>query len=158
MKLKINLFDLLVALVIFLGIIGFFLVKGGKTPLAKVQGVEKDIEIDMIVRNLPLNDPNVIKPGDRAFIRIKNQPFAWVTVKDVKLYEKKIVVPNLNGTYTFIGDINNPFNVDMLITFTSKGYITEDSVVLGVKIKVGMPISIESYKLDVNGVVSAIRY
>lgn len=158
MKLKINLFDLIVILVILLGILGFFLVREGKTPLAKVQGVEKDIEIDMIVRNLPLNDPKVIKPGDRAFIRIKNQPFAWVTVKDVKLYEKRILVPNLNGSYTFIEDINNPFNVDMLITFTSRGYVTEDSIVLGVKIKVGMPISVESYKLDVTGIVSAVRY
>lgn len=158
MKLKINLFDVIVFIIILLGILGFFLVKEGKTPLAKVQGIEKDVEIDMIVRNLPLNDKEVIKPGDKAFIRIKNQPFAWVTVKDVKIYDKKMLVPNFNGTYTFIDDVNNPFNVDMLITFTSRGYVTEDSVVLGVKVKVGMPISVESYKLDVDGVVSALRY
>jgi hypothetical protein len=155
---RINLFDLFVVLVIFLAILGFFLVKEGKTPLAKVKGEEKNIEIDMIVRNLPLNDHSAIKPGEKAFIRIKNQPFAWVTVKDVKIYEKKMLVPNFNGTYTFIDDVNNPFNVDMLITFTTKGYVTEDSVILGVKVKVGMNINVESFKADISGVVSAIRY
>lgn len=59
-------------------------------PLARVKGEEKDIEIDMIVRNLPLNDKSVIKPGEKAFIRIKNQPFAWVTVKDVKYMRKNV--------------------------------------------------------------------
>ncbi|HOJ92394.1 MAG TPA: DUF4330 domain-containing protein [Dictyoglomaceae bacterium] len=155
---KINIFDLFVVIVILLAIGGFFLVREGKTPLANVQGEEKEVEVDIIVRNLPLNDHDVLKPGEKAFIRIKNQPFAWVTIKDVKIYKKKSIIPNFNGTYITVDDINNPFNVDMLITFTSKGYVTEDSVVLGVKIKVGMGINIESFKMDTNGVVSAIKY
>ncbi|MCS7201354.1 MAG: DUF4330 domain-containing protein [Dictyoglomus sp.] len=154
---KINIFDLFVVTVIILAILGIILVRTGKSPITKVRGEEKEIEVDFIVRNLPLVDQNFIIPGEKAFIRIKNQPFAWVTVKDIKIYQKKQILPDFKGGYKTIDDINNPFNVDCLITFTAKGYVTSDSIVLGTKVKVGMSITIESYKADVTGVISAIR-
>jgi len=154
---KVNIFDLFVVLVIILAIIGIFLVRSGKSPITKVRGEEKEIEIDFIIRNLPLVDHKFIVPGEKAFIRIKNQPFAWVIVKDIKIYEKKNIIPDFKGGFRTIDDLNNPFNVDCLITFTAKGYVTSDSVVLGTKVKVGMSITIESFKADVTGVISAIR-
>jgi hypothetical protein len=154
---KVNIFDLFVVLVIILAIIGIFLVRSGKSPITKVRGEEKEIEIDFIIRNLPLVDHKFIVPGEKAFIRIKNQPFAWVIVKDIKIYEKKNIIPDFKGGFRIIDDLNNPFNVDCLITFTAKGYVTSDSVVLGTKVKVGMSITIESFKADVTGVISAIR-
>ncbi|MGB9856901.1 MAG: DUF4330 domain-containing protein [Dictyoglomaceae bacterium] len=154
---KINVFDVFVLVVIILAILGIFLVRAGKSPIVKVRGEEKEVEVDLIIRNLPLVDHKFIVPGEKAFIRIKNQPFAWVTIKDVKIYEKKNIIPDFKGGFKTIDDINNPFNVDCLITFTAKGYETSDSIVLGTKVKVGMPITIESYKADVTGVISAIR-
>ncbi|MCX7845419.1 MAG: DUF4330 domain-containing protein [Dictyoglomaceae bacterium] len=154
---KVNIFDLFVVLVIILAILGIFLVRSGKTPLTQMKGEEREIEVDFIIRNLPLVDHNFIVPGEKAFIRIKNQPFAWVKVKDIKIYEKKIIIPDFKDGFRAIDDINNPFNVDCLVTFTARGYVTSDSIVLGTKIKVGMSITIESYKADVTGVISAIR-
>lgn len=154
---RINILDLFIVAIIILAIVGFFLVRSGKTPIAEIRGEEKEIEIDFIIRNLPLVDHNFIVPGEKAFIRIKNQPFAWVVVKNIKIYEKKSIIPDFKGGFKTIDDINNPFNVDCLITFTAKGYLTPDSIVLGTKVKVGMPITIESYKADVTGVISAIR-
>jgi len=154
---RINFFDFFVVGVVILAILGILLVRAGKTPIVKVRGEEKEIEADFIIRNLPLIDQKFIVPGEKASIIIKNQPFDWVTVKDVKIYQKKIVVPDGKGGYTTINDINNPFNVDCLVTFTAKGYETSDSIVLGTKIKVGMSITIESYNAEVTGVIAAIR-
>ncbi len=154
---KINILDLFIVVIVILAILGFFLVRSGKTPIAEVRGKEREIEIDFIIRNLPLVDHNFILPGEKAFIRIKNQPFAWVVVKDIKIYKKKIIIPDFKGGFKTIDDINNPFNVDCLVTFTARGYVTSDSIVLGTKVKVGMSITIESYKADVTGVISAIR-
>ncbi|PMQ01423.1 MAG: hypothetical protein CBR30_06250 [Dictyoglomus sp. NZ13-RE01] len=154
---KINIFDVFFVSVVILAILGFFLVSSGRSPITKVRGEEKNIEVDFIIRNLPLVDHNFLVPGEKAFIRIKNQPFAWVVIKDVKIFEKKNVIPDGKGGYFTIDDINNPFNVDCLVTFTAKGYQTEDAIVLGTKVKIGMPITIESYKADVTGVISAIR-
>jgi|YelNatPaOPRAMG01_1025707.scaffolds.fasta_scaffold22410_2 hypothetical protein len=153
----INPIDLLALIFIVAFLVFVFLQKTGKHPLASVGGQLRRIEIDAIVKALPCTDLNCVKPGEKLFITVKNQPFDWVVVKDVKFTQRQAVVPTGNGGYKLIPSPSEPNTVDILFVLQAQGYVREDGVVVGTKLKVGTPIDLEGRMIDVKGQVAGIR-
>lgn len=152
----INPIDLL-ALLLVLGFLIFLVLgKMGKHPVL-AEGQLRRVEIDVIVKSFPLTDTSCVKPGEKLFITVKNQPFDWVVLKDVKFYPRQAVVPTGNGGYKLIPSPSEPYTVDILFTLQAQGYVRSDGIVVGTKLKVGIPIDLEGKSIDVKGQVAGIR-
>jgi len=153
----INPIDLLALIFIIAFLVFVFLQKAGKHLLVSAEGQLRRIEIDAIVKALPCTDVNCVKPGEKLFITVKNQPFDWVVVKDVKFTQRQAVVPTGNGGYKLIPSPSEPNTVDILFVLQAQGYVRSDGVVVGTKLKVGTPIDLEGRMIDVKGQVAGIR-
>jgi len=152
----VNPIDLLALLLIVAFLAFLVLGKMGKHPVV-AEGQLKKVEIDAIVRGLPLTDTNCVKPGEKLFITVKNQPFDWVVLKDVKFFPRQAIVPTGNGGYKLIPSPSEPYTVDILFTLQAQGYVRSDGIVVGTKLKVGVPIDLEGNMIDVKGQVAGIR-
>ncbi|MGB9798052.1 MAG: DUF4330 domain-containing protein [bacterium] len=153
----VNPIDLLALILILAFLVFVFLEKTGRHPLASVSGQLRRIEIDAIVKAFPCTDLNCVKPGEKLFITVKNQPFDWVLVKDVKFTPRQAVVPTGNGGYKLIPSPSEPYTVDILFVLEAQGYVRSDGIVVGTKLKVGTPIDLEGKMIDVKGQVAGIR-
>ncbi|MGB9607034.1 MAG: DUF4330 domain-containing protein [bacterium] len=153
----VNPIDLLALILILAFLVFVFLEKTGRHPLASVSGQLRRIEIDAIVKAFPCTDLNCVKPGEKLFITVKNQPFDWVLVKDVKFTPRQAVVPTGNGGYKLIPSPSEPYTVDILFVLQAQGYVRSDGIVVGTKLKVGTPIDLEGKMIDVKGQVAGIR-
>lgn len=142
---------LIVAFLIFLAI-----GKMGRHPVL-AEGQLRRLEIDVVVKSFPCTDTNCVKPGEKLFITVKNQPFDWVILKDVKFFPRQAVVPTGDGGYKLIPSPSEPYTVDILFTLQAQGYVRSDGIVLGTKLKVGIPIDLEGKAVDVKGQVAGIR-
>ncbi len=152
----INPIDLLALLLIVAFLVFLVLEKTGKHPVAG-EGQLKRVEIDVIVKSFPCTDTNCVKPGEKLFIRVKNQPFDWVILKDVKFIPRQAVVPTGDGNYKLIPSPSEPYTVDILFTLQAQGYVRSDGIIVGTKLKVGIPIDLEGKMIDVKGQVAGIR-
>ncbi len=153
----VNPIDLLALILILAFLVFVFLEKTGRHPLASVSGQLRRVEIDAIVKAFPCTDLNCVKPGEKLFITVKNQPFDWVLVKDVKFTPRQAVVPTGNGGYKLIPSPSEPYTVDILFVLQAQGYVRSDGIVVGTKLKVGTPIDLEGKMIDVKGQVAGIR-
>lgn len=156
-RLRINPLDLITVILIVIFAVAVIMSKMGKHPLVKIAGEQRRVEVDVVVKGLPCTDLNCVKPGEKVFIRVKNQPFAYVEVKDVKFYPRQAVVPTGGGNYKLIPSPSEPNTVDILLTLKANAYVQEDGIVLGTKIKVGVPVDLEGRMIDVKGSVAGIR-
>lgn len=152
----INPIDLLAVLLVVAFLVFLVLGKMGKHPVL-AEGQPRRVEIHAIVKSFPCTDTNCVKPGEKLFITVKNQPFDWVIVKDVKFFPRQTVVPTGNGGYKLIPSPSEPYTVDILFVLQAQGYVREDGIVVGTKLKVGIPIDLEGKMIDVKGQVAGIK-
>ena len=98
--------------------------------------------------------------GDETFVTIRNIPHAKLKITDVKYNRKMVMVPtgNVNNPYVLVADKENPLSFDFLVTVEDNGKFTNDGVVsCGNKIKIGLPITLESATYRLNGIITKVK-
>lgn len=152
----INLIDLMVLFVAVAFILGIGLARTGHAGVNKQVRGEGTAEFDLFIRG-PIANPALFKVGDKTFITIRNQPYAGLTIRSVKVTPKTITVPVPEGVKAY-PDPSDPFSKDVVITLREHAQLTEDAIVLGGnKIKVGVPIDIEGFKYRLRGTIVDVR-
>ena len=153
---KINLIDLVVLLVVFLFMLGVGLARSGHAGIYKQIRGTGTADFDLLIRG-PIEDPSIFKVGDKPFITIRNQPYAPVLIKAVKVTPMTVTEPFKDGVKAY-PDPSDPLGKNVLITFEDHAQITDSAIVLGGnKIKIGLPIDIEGFKYRLRGTVVDIR-
>ncbi|MEB3192256.1 MAG: DUF4330 domain-containing protein [Snowella sp.] len=161
---KISILDLGAALILFMVIVGIFVLPGtsGKSIVAQVQ--TKPIEVDAIVRGLNVLKPKSLmqefKSDNKTNIIIRNQPAGQVEILKVQELPRNLAVPQPDGSVKALPDprpeVN--FSQDMILTLGGNAEMTPTGVVLGnQKIKIGTVLELEGKSYDFNASVIDIR-
>jgi len=103
---------------------------------------------------------NPFKVGDETFVTIRNEPHAKLKIVDVKYDRKVTMIPTGNSAkpYIIAEDMENPCAFDFVVKVEDTAKFTKDGVVSGGnKIKVGLPITLESAEYRLNGVISSFE-
>jgi hypothetical protein len=161
---KISILDLGAALILFMVIVGIFVIPGtsGKSIVAQVQ--TKPIEVDAIVRGLNVLKPESLmqefKSDNKTNIIIRNQPAGQVEILKVQELPRNLAVPQPDGSVKALPDprpeVN--FSQDMILTLGGNAEMTPTGVVLGnQKIKIGTVLELEGKSYDFNASVIDIR-
>ena len=161
---KISLLDIGAGLIILMVAVAIFFYPGTSGSVAQVGAVNKDIEVDVMVRGLTVLNPEQfltdIKDEGKTNIIIRNQPYGQVAIKDVKPLPRSTAVPQPDGSVTAFPDPRPElgFTTDMLLTLTGSAQITDDGPILGnSKIKIGTPVELEGKLYNFKTSTVAIR-
>lgn len=161
---KISILDLGAALILFMVIVGIFVLPGtsGKSIVAQVQ--TKPIEVDAIVRGLNVLKPESLmqefKSENKTNIIIRNQPAGQVEILKVQELPRNLAVPQPDGSVKALPDPRpeGNFSQDMILTLGGNAEMTPTGVVLGnQKIKIGTVLELEGKSYDFNASVIDIR-
>jgi hypothetical protein len=161
---KISILDLGAALILFMVIVGIFVIPGtsGKSIVAQVQ--TKPIEVDTIVRGLNVLKPESLmqefKSDKKTNIIIRNQPAGQVEILKVQELPRNLAVPQPDGSVKALPDPRpeGNFSQDMILTLGGNAEMTPTGVVLGnQKIKIGTVLELEGKSYDFNASVIDIR-
>jgi hypothetical protein len=161
---KISILDLGAALILFMVIVGIFVIPGtsGKSIVAQVQ--TKPIEVDTIVRGLNVLKPESLiqefKSDNKTNIIIRNQPAGQVVILKVQELPRNLAVPQPDGSVKALPDPRpeGNFSQDMILTLGGNAEMTPTGVVLGnQKIKIGTVLELEGKSYDFNASVIDIR-
>ncbi|MEM6254481.1 MAG: DUF4330 domain-containing protein [Cyanobacteria bacterium P01_D01_bin.156] len=147
---KISLLDIGAGLIILMVAVAVFFYPGTSGSVAQVGAVNKDIEVDVMVRGLTVLNPEQfvadIKAEGKTNIIIRNQPYGQVTIQDIQELPRSTAVPQPDGSVNAFPDPRPELNytTDMLITLAGTAQITDDGPVFGnSKVKIGTPIELE---------------
>lgn len=151
-----NPIDIGVIAVLAVMALGFYLVKTGRAGIAHVIRGKGVAQVDLLIHG-GVEDPRVIKAGDKTFITIRNQPYAPVRIVSVKITPHMITMETPQGPQA-VPDVADPYFRDILMTIQDKATLTSDGVVFGGnKIKDGVPIEVEGYKYRLMGTIVDVR-
>lgn len=155
---RFNLIDLSIALIVLALLFGLFWVKMGHSPLKKVVQAEGPTEVTLTIRGARIQDPGVIKAGEKAFITIRNQPYAKVDVVKVDWVRRPYAFVGPGGKVQTIADPMDPLATDLVVTIRDHGQATEDGIVLGGnKVKIGIPLELEGFSYRLTGTITDVR-
>ncbi|MDF0551711.1 DUF4330 domain-containing protein [Kamptonema sp. UHCC 0994] len=158
---KLSILDVGATLIILLVVVGIFFFPGTSGSVAQVGVTTKPVQIDVIALGLKgRNLQDLLKPGDKVNMIIRNQPYGQVDIKSVNLLTRTVVVPQPNGTAKALPDPREEesFSRNMMFTLEGKGQITKDGPVLGnLKIKIGNTVELEGFNYNFNASVIDVR-
>ncbi len=154
---KVSILDLGAALIIFLVIVGIFVVPGKSGVSTIAQMAKKPIEVDVIVRGLGVRNPESFieqfNDSQKTKIVIRNQPAGEVEIKAVQPLPRTTVVPQPDGSVKALPDPRPEvvFFKDMILTLGGQAQITDTGAVLGnQKVKIGTLIELEGKDYNFN--------
>lgn len=145
---------LLVIVLVVIGSIAVFKKKNfSNLPIEK----ETTIQFDVFFRGITLSTPEIpFKPGDDAFITIRNVPYTKLKIIDSDAMERMTYVLTQKGP-TVVPDVSMPNLVDCIVKLEDKAKKTSDGYVAGGnKIKMGIPVVIEGEKYKYQGTISNV--
>lgn len=148
---KVSVLDIGAALVILLVFFGIFVYPGGSGSIAQGNSTTKPVEIEVVTRVARDVWRELLKPGDKTKLIIRNQPYGEITIKTAEEVPENVVAPQPDGQVKSLPDprIESSLSRNILITLTGDAQITQDGPVLGnSKIKVGTPIEIEGFRYN----------
>lgn len=155
---RFNLIDLSVAMIAVAMLFGLLWVRAGHSPLDKVVLSEGPTDVTLTIRGARVQDPTVIKAGEKAFITIRNQPYAKVDVVKVDWVRRPYAYVGPGGKVQTMPDPVDPMATDLLVTIRDHGQATEDGIVLGGnKVKIGIPLELEGFSYRLTGTITAVR-
>ncbi|MEB3206966.1 MAG: DUF4330 domain-containing protein [Vampirovibrionales bacterium] len=159
-RLKFNIIDALTFGVLVMAAVGVLAVQSGwhQTASKQIEG-QADVIYTVVLPALRIEKPeSVLKTGDTAHLSVRNQPRGDIHIKAVSFKPRQFVLPKGNGGYTLIEDPNLANAVDVTLTLQDHAQTTPDGVVAnGVKIKIGMPIDVETPLLRAAGVITSVE-
>lgn len=157
---KINLLDFGAALIIFMVIVGIFVLPGGSGRSIVAQVNTASVELTTIVRGLNVQDPQVIlnefQTEKKTSIIIRNQPAGSVEIRRVEELPRNLAVPQPDGSVKALPDPRPEanFSRDMILTLVGKGDVTDSGIVIGgQKVKIGTVLELEGINYNFNASV-----
>jgi len=153
---------MIIGVCIFLLVIVAFIYAGKKvyspTPVLNEGKITYDIFFKGVLITGDEAKHNPFKVGDETFATIRNEPHAKLKIVDVKYDRKRTMIPtgNMNKPYVLAEDMENPCSYDFIVTVEDTAKFTENGAVsAGNKVKVGLPITLESAEYRLNGVITS---
>jgi Domain of unknown function (DUF4330) len=141
---KVNIIDAGALVLLVLGLLGFFVFRSGRSEAQVTQTETKTIQIDMLIQNSIVN-PGILKVGDKVNINIRNQPAGEATIEKVKI-EPRLIALAINGVPKNFPDPDKTFGKNITLTLKAQASKTPNGYVIGgAKVKVGIPLEIETY-------------
>jgi hypothetical protein len=160
---KVSILDFGAALVILLVIVGIFFFPGTSGSVAQLNGT-KPVELDLLVRGLNVSNPAALiaefNKEKKTNIIIRNQPYGQLNIKSVKTLDRKLAVPQPDGSLKVLPDprAEESFSTDMLIVLAGQATINKDGPVLGnSKVRIGTTLELEGPMYNFNGSVIGMR-
>jgi hypothetical protein len=157
---KFNVIDALTLGVLMMAALGVIAVQSGwhHTASQQIEG-EADVTYTVVLPALRIEHPEtVLKTGETIHLSVRNQPRGDIHIQAVSLHPRQFVLPKGNGDFKLIDDPNLPNAVDVTLTLSDHAQTTPDGVVAnGVKIKIGMPIDVETPLLRAAGVITSVQ-
>lgn len=147
---KVSILDVGAALVILLVLFGIFVFPGASGSVAQ-NSKTVPVEVELVVRVAAQNTENLLKPGDKTSIIIRNQPYGEVRIKSVKVLPDTVYVPLENGSVKYTPDPRPEVALsrNLLVVLEGNAQITSNGPVLGNnKIKIGTPIELEGFSYN----------
>lgn len=144
---KVSILDVGAALVILLVLFGIFVFPGAGSSVAQ-GNTTKPVEVEVVVRVAAQNVDDLLKPGEKTSIIIRNEPRGEVKIKSVKELPDTIVVPTSEGTVNVKADPRpeTALSKNMIVVLEGVAQITKTGPALGgTKIKIGTPIELEGF-------------
>ena len=135
--------------------VGVMTAKNMRSTASKQIETTSKIEFDVFLRSVTLSTSECpIKVGDKTFISIRNVPYSDLDVVGVKFVPKHITLPSRNGVVS-VKDEGQFDMYDIIVRVKDTAQITKDgAVVVGNKIKMGLPITLEGKLYKFTGSVS----
>lgn len=158
-KLKITDYLIIIFVIIFIviGALAVFKKKNfSNLPVEK----EVTINFDVFFRGVTISDvESPIRPGEKAFITIRNVPYTKLTIVDIAGSPRMKTIPaNNKQGYMLVEDASAPNMYDLLVRLTDNAKKTPDGYVAGGnKIKMGIPVVIEGEKYKYSGTICNIN-
>lgn len=147
-----------IILAIIIGAMTYFSVR--QTASKQIEATSK-IMFQVFLRSVTItSENNPIKKGDKTFITIRNVPYTELTVTDVKMHNKKIIVPLNKAKEPFIiaNDCSQEALYDIIVTVADTAKITKDGAVVGGnKIKIGLAVTLEGESYKFTGNISNVQ-
>ena len=156
---KVSLLDLGALFIVLVAAIAVFLLPGQRaTSVVQVGNAELiPVEVDLISRGISARSLDTFKTGTKANLIIRNQPYGEVEVTKVENVTRTIPLVFPDGTVKNIPD-REAYRLDLVVTLSGQGQKTKDGVVLGNnKVKIGVPLEIETFDYDLRGSVMDVR-
>jgi len=155
-------FDYVIIVAIVLIAVSIFLVLNGKNKnLSKTPiEAEKTIQFNVSVKGATITSKDeIFKAGEKSFLTIRNVPYQELNIVSVKKSPKKTIVAAQNPSgYKVVDDASAPNQYDYVITLEDNAKITSDGAVVGGnKIKIGIPVVLESFNYKLGGTVSNVN-
>ena len=155
---KISILDAGAAAIVMMVIAGL-LILPGKTSSAQ-QG--SAIEIDVIVRGLNALAPReMLKPGEKINIIIRNEPSGSVDLKSVEFLPRNLAVPQPDGSVKALPDPRpeTRFSNDLTMTLAGNAKIGDDGGIIfgNKKVKIGTTMELEGKQYNFSSTVVAVR-
>jgi Domain of unknown function (DUF4330) len=148
---KVSILDVGAALVILLVLVGIFIFPGATGGIAQVGAVTKPVEVEVVIRVASQNVSNLLKPGEKTSVIIRNQPYGEVKIKSVKELPDSVTIPLDNGTVKYAPDPRPEAAIskNLVVVLEGNAQITKNGPVLGNnKIKIGTPIELEGFNYN----------
>ena len=146
---------LIIVLVVIGGLAVFKKQDFSKLPVEK----EAKIQFDVFFRGVTITDTvSPFKPGDDAFITIRNVPYTKLKIVGMDGRPRMTVAPaNNKDGYVIAEDVSMPNMYDFIVRLEDKAKKTPDGYVAGGnKIKMGIPVVIEGETYKYTGSISRI--
>lgn len=148
---KFNILDIGAALVILLVLFGIFVFPGASGSVAQTNTITTPVEVEVVVRVAAQNTDDLLKPGEKTSIIIRNQPYGEVKIKSVEVLPDTVFVPLEDGKVKYTPDPRPEVGLsrNMIVILEGNAQITKNGPVLGNnKIKIGTPIELEGFKYN----------
>lgn len=158
----VNIVDLLIVAFVVLGALGLFLVKSGKfRTSANLEQKDVNIQFDVVIRGQKLSkDEPIFVDNQKTFITIRNVPYTELKIVKALRTPWQTIIPNPKDLTKVIAvtDPTAPYTYNYLVTLKDKATMTKEGAVIGGnKIKMGLPVTLESTKYRFSGIVSDVR-
>ena len=156
---KVSVIDVGAALVVLVAMVAIFLVPANSQSVP-IPGFntsnQKPVEVDVMARRVSTRSAEVFKPGEKANVIIRNQPYGQVDVVGVEDVSRTVPIVLPDGTIERVTE--EQFSSDIVVTVSGQAAVTSTGVVLGnSKVKVGIPIELETFDYLIRGTVMDVR-
>jgi hypothetical protein len=154
---KVNIIDAGAFLLIVLGLLGFFVVRSNRSEAQSNQVATKTIQFDLFAQG-NFKNPKVFKVGDQVAINIRNQPAGMATIEKVQVDARTVTFLPADGKLKSFPDPDAPYGKKITFTLKADASQTPNGYVIGgAKIKIGIPVEIETALYSLKGSTIDVR-
>ena len=145
---KVSIIDVGIVFFAILALAGYFVIRSGRP---ETQATSKTIQISLLLPEVNVRDLNTLQVGDKASVTIRNQSAGLATLKDIKVMPHLITLP-IHGQVKSIPDPAESYSKNVVLTFQAEARETANGYAVGgAKVKVGIPLEIETFKYQLKG-------